>query len=228
VAFSATADPVKFEEAIAWFKKQFPVTEELLVQLGAFAGDRAWTIAGVAQLEVVFFVWQQIAKAIENGTPLEEFKKTVAADLAKAWGKADSARVETIFLTNVQKAYNRGRFQQLKEPEMRQLRPFWMYDAILDGRTSQICKARNKTVLPEDDPWWQTNYPPLHFRCRAGVRGLSKREARRIGISAAPPEKAVAPTSGFGGAPGEEEWKPDPKRYPPEIWNEFEKKQAKR
>lgn len=227
MVFAATADPDRFDEAVEYFAGLFPVTEEIREALSEYAGERAWTIAGVAQLDIVLTVHESLLRAIELGTPLDEWKKEIADTLTEAWGKADSARLETIFRTNVQTAYNRGRWVQMTEPAMLQLRPFWMYDAILDSRTSEICRPRDRTVLPADDEWWQSNYPPLHHRCRSSVRTLRRKEAERIGVSK--PPKGESPGDGFGKAPSvDQRWQPKASDYPPELWAEFERKQAQR
>jgi len=69
----------------------------------------------------------------------------------------------TIFRTNVQTAFSHGRVRQMRDPAVTALRPFWLYDAITDGRQTDICDARDGVLLPADDPWWLNNTPPLHF-----------------------------------------------------------------
>jgi hypothetical protein len=40
-------------------------------------------------------------------------------------------------------------------------------------------KEQVGTVLPVDDPFWDTHYPPIGFNCRCGVRSLSESELER-------------------------------------------------
>lgn len=226
MSWAVTADPDRFDEAVDWFDDRFPLTEALKERLGEFAGPRAWTVAGVAQLDIILDVFVSLQRAIEAGTTLADWKREVRDKLERSWGRKDSARLETIFRTNVQTAYNRGRWLQMKDPAVAEARPFWMYDAILDGRTTTICSARNKTVLPQDDSWWDSNVPPLHHRCRSSLRALTREQAKRRGISPSPPD-AEEPDEGFGTAPEEDEWRPDPSKYPPELWAIFEQKQQR-
>jgi SPP1 gp7 family putative phage head morphogenesis protein len=226
MAFAAVADPERFEEAIAWFRSQFPVTGELLNELGSFAGPRAWTVAGVTELDVLTDVHKAIDKAIEQGTSFEDFRRDVKAKLFAQWGKKDSARLETVFRTNVQQSYNRGRWVQMTDPDVVALRPFWMYDAVLDSRSSKICPPRDGITRPHDDPYWKANYPPLHHRCRGSVRTLTERQAKK---QKKKPVPEVEPSKGFGASPDEAaEWRPDKAKYPADLWNRFEKKHAKR
>lgn len=51
--------------------------------------------------------------------------------------------------------------------------PLLEFDAVVDGRTTELCLSLNGTVLPIDDPFWNIYYPPNHFNCRSGVRQLS-------------------------------------------------------
>jgi len=37
------------------------------------------------------------------------------------------------------------------------------------------------TLLPADDPWWRTHYPPNGWGCKCRVRQVSRREAERLG-----------------------------------------------
>lgn len=203
MAWPITALPRRFAEAVEWFGKRFPATREALEALGEYAGKRAWTIAGVGQLDVLLDVIKRVERAIETGLSLDAFKKDIRETLTKAWGRDDPHRIETIFRTNVQKAYNAGRYRQLTTPRLKKTRPLWEYDAIFDRRTSDICRPRDKTILRADHPWWQANYPPLHHQCRSTVRALTEREARRRGYPGhdQPPVGAEDPTPGFGSTP---------------------------
>lgn len=221
MTWPATADVERFDEAVDWFRSRFPVTEELLDELGDYAGPRAWTVAGVAQLDVVFMVYAALLDAIATGTPLDEFRRRVREQLRDAWGQDDPHRIETIFRTNVQTAYNRGRWQQLQDDTIRRLRPYLMFDAVLDSRTSDICKPLDGTVLPNDDAFWLTHLPPLHHRCRSSLRSLRRAEAERRGISEAAPDVPAA--DGFGAV--EAVFEPRLERYPDELRDEYSRKQ---
>jgi SPP1 gp7 family putative phage head morphogenesis protein len=199
-----SADPTRPEEAIAWFQARVPLPKEEWVRLQEAARRRAFTVAGVASLDLLAEVWESLVRALEEGTPYEEWKKGVREKLESAWGRRDGQRVETIFRTNVQMAYQSGRWAQLQDPEVRATHPYLMYDAVLDSRTTEICRARNGTVLPADHPWWSRNWPPLHFNCRSGVRPLTEAEARRRGVAQETP--SVSPQPGFGMAPDFSEW----------------------
>ncbi|MGZ3753594.1 MAG: minor capsid protein [Mucilaginibacter sp.] len=50
--------------------------------------------------------------------------------------------------------------------------PLLQFDAVIDERTSAICRPLDKVTLPVDDPFWRVYYPPNHFNCRSTVRQL--------------------------------------------------------
>jgi SPP1 gp7 family putative phage head morphogenesis protein len=64
--------------------------------------------------------------------------------------------------------------------------PLLQYDAVIDGRTSDICIDFNEIIRPVDDGFWDQFYPPNHFGCRSTVRQLSEGEPTNINNLAVP------------------------------------------
>jgi SPP1 gp7 family putative phage head morphogenesis protein len=225
MAWRVTADPDRFDEAMAWFESRFPITEAMREELAEYAGSRAWTVAGVSQLDIILEIYESIRDALEVGTPLDEWRTTLRQRIGERWGKQSSARLETIFRTNVQTSYNSGRYVQMKDPDIVSVRPYWMYDAVMDSRTTEICEELNRTVLHVDDAFWDDHTPPLHYNCRSSLRSLTKTVAEKRGISESAPD--IDADGGFGKAPTAEDWRPNPKDYPADLWRIYEQKQAK-
>jgi hypothetical protein len=97
--------PLKPVEAIAWHETRVPMTKQALSLLKASAQKRAFTVAGVANADLIAGVQEALAGALVNGTTLEDFKAAVGAKLEAEWMgtvKNPAARLETIFRTNVQ------------------------------------------------------------------------------------------------------------------------------
>jgi hypothetical protein len=224
-----TAEVREFAEAYEAFASGYAVTPEQLLELGQYAYDRAFTYAGAAQLEVIKRVRASLLDAVYKGTPLHEWQRSIRTELERDWGayrplEGIGNRIETIARNASQKAYNAGRYQQLRDPTIVRLRPFWMFDSILDSRTSEICIARGSppVILPQGDPWWGTNWPPLHHRCRSAVRALRKREVDRKGGVREPPTGAPSPTGDWGATPDTERpWHPKPEDVPPALSRAF-------
>ncbi len=218
--WEATANVQRFDEAVAWFRGRFPLTQELADALNEYAGDRAWTVSGVAQLDIVLDTYEQLLKAIEDGTPFEDFKKAVEENLTAAWGKPDAPRIATVFRTNVQSALNAGRWVQLQDPEVKALRPNVRFDAIDDHRITQVCKECNGTVVDIDSAWAKSHVPPLHFNCRSQLVSV------RASVAKTQKPPAIAPPDGFGQEPTAPAWEPKASDYPDKLFAEYKQKRA--
>src|SRR5690606_11875891 len=142
----------------------------------------------------------------------------------------EARRVARIFRTNIQKSYNHGRWQQLEEPELKRLRPYRLFDAIGDSRTTPICRECDGTLLPADHPFWDSHCPPLHHQCRSTVRSLRASAARRKGITTDPPR--AQSQQGFGARPQPlpslDDVEPDLAEYPQTLARLYEQKQNSR
>lgn len=64
--------------------------------------------------------------------------------------------------------------------------PMLEFDAVMDGRTTELCASLNKVIRPVDDAFWKQYYPPNHFGCRSTVR-------QRSGIRSTPLDKIDYP-----------------------------------
>lgn len=225
-AWEVSPDPVEFEDAVQWFRARVPVSDAEWRALGEAARRRAFSIAQVNDAEIARDVFAAIDKAIEKGTSFEEFQEAVAGKLQKAWneGVANPGwRIRNLFRTNVQSAYAAGRYRQQRDPDVMRVRPYWLYDAVLDSSTSVICRSLHGTLLPADHPFWNTHYPPNHFGgCRSGVRTLSRSQAQRLGGVTTVPMQT--PDAAFAHAPDLDDWQPDLSRYPAELQEPLRRK----
>jgi uncharacterized protein with gpF-like domain len=211
------ADPVKFEEAIRAFRARVPMTDDEFDQLVENEREFAFTVAGVAQAELVADVYEAVQRAIEDGTDLETFQADIGPALEESWGGEEPGRLENIFRTNVMGAYNAGRYSAATAPAVKRERPYWRMETVDDSRQTEICQACRNVCLPADHPWWRTHYPPLHYQCRDHVTTLTQEQAEEFGITDSPPD--VQPMPGFGAAPssGGTDWVPDTSDLPEPI-----------
>lgn len=226
-AIDAPVDVLSYDEALAWFQGRLPLTRDQWDALDAEAKRHAFVVSNVAEADIVADVWASLDRALTGGETLEEWKASAGPVLEAAWGGAvenPAWRLETIFRTNGLGAYNAGRLQQMQDPDVLADRPYWMFDAIEDQRTTDVCTACDGVVLAADHPWWNTHYPTLHFNCRSQIINLSHAEAAGLGIRVSPP--AATPMRGFGHKPAlaggggfshAGAWRPDPADYPTPI-----------
>lgn len=172
----------EFEEALRYFKRRQVLRQADALAIGLRASQRAFWVGGGLQLSQVKHVFRALGVAIKKGLPFEEWRERVRKDIR------DDAHAETVFRNALQQAYNAGRLRQLSDPKVLKSRPYWLFDAVLDSRTTPTCTTRNGVTLRWDNPWWKRNWPPLHHRCRSAVRSLRKSEAVRRGITRRPPK----------------------------------------
>lgn len=227
MTWSVSANPERFDEAMAWFESRVPIKAEDLATLSVAAQEQAFVLAGVNQLHVVTNVLDLMTTAVANGEPIDTFRKRAKASLEGNWTKATSARLDAIFITSTQTAYNDGRFRQMTDPDVMRLRPFWMFDAVLDSRTTEICTALNGLTLPANDPRWAGRSPPMHIRCRSGLRTQRRSTVERRGGPTKNediPHPAVP--EGFGKLPTAAPFKPKAGDFPADAWAIYQTKQT--
>lgn len=181
-----------FAEALAYARARRVVLPEVYYgQLQGVARSRAFSIAGVAQLEILTAVHASLAAAIESGESFEKWKKRVAAGDAPL--ELAPHRLDNVFRTNIQAAYGRGRGEQQRAN--RRARPYLMYDAINDSRTRPAHAAMDGFIAPWGDAVWKVWRPPAGFRCRCTVIALTEAQARDRGYPM--PPRAARPDAGW-------------------------------
>lgn len=225
----APANPDKFEEASTWFRARTPVTRDEWELMSLQARRQAFTIAGTQQLKVVQTVFDSIGKAIDKGTPIEQWRKEVMKQLGGEFTSRNAHTLTTAFINANQTAYNTGRYYQLNDPSVTTSQPYQVYDAVMDSRTSPTCSACNGVLRRHDDPWWLTHWPPMHHRCRSTVRALTATQAKRKGgITKTLPRPAIGDEWGL--APplrAGQVWEPERSKYDPTAFREYQRKQAR-
>jgi SPP1 gp7 family putative phage head morphogenesis protein len=174
---------MNYLEAIAYAKsRKVVLPAEYYGEYSAVQRNAATTIAGMASLDQIKAVIDLMQAALAGGKTFAQFKAEVdKLNLGLPRGKLDN-----IFRTNIQVAYAQGRYKQ--QDRSSDSRPYLLYSAVNDSRTRPSHLARNGTILRRDHPWWLTNTPPCGYRCRCTVISLTEAQARKRGISAAPPE----------------------------------------
>lgn len=186
------------------------------------AGDLAFYISRVMEMDVLTAVKQELQRAIDLGISQSGFRAFMRGRLAQlGWLGARTVtgpdgepatvdistphRMDVIFRTNAQAAYNAGRYQnQLAQGDAS---PFWQYLAVNDSRTRRGHRAMSGNVFRFDDPIWATIYPPCGFNCRCRVRTMTEAAFKASGKPLLDGETFRLPTgfpdAGFGYNPGD-------------------------
>jgi SPP1 gp7 family putative phage head morphogenesis protein len=179
----ATEQPwrsLRFEEAARFFASKVPLTKEQFDALVGGARARAFTVSGLASKALVQDVLEAINAAISDGTTIDQFRKDIRGIIqAKGWTGEKDWRVQTIFRTNIQGAFQAGKWAQAQASEGLQV---VVYDAVADGRTRPSHLALDGRAFLKSDPIWDTWWPPNGFNCRCTVRLMSMAEAKARGV----------------------------------------------
>jgi len=222
-----------FLEAIRFFRgKGLVLSPDSFRDVWAAQHVQAFTVARVTSMDVLEDIRGAVRRAVEKGVSLGDFKRGLAPLLEskgwyvprgeKAWVELPDGtlrkrlhpwRLETIYRTNLQSAYQAGRYAQMIEAAKD--RPYWQYDAVLDSRTRPTHAMLDGKVYDFRHPFWDTWYPPNGHNCRCSVRTLSARQMRERGLVEQTVGMDLRPDAGFDYNPGIEKWKPDLTKYSP-------------
>ena len=185
-------------EAVRYFRSKGIAVTENWQDLWGEAHARAFTVAGVARLDLLQDIRGALDTAIKEGKTEKWVVDTLAPMLQKKgwWGKKEvidpdtgevryvrqgsPARLKLIYRQNVQGAYMAGRYKQMKENADNE--PFWQYVAVLDQKTRPAHAALNGIIFRHDDPFWDAMYPPNGWNCRCRVRAYSESRLKRRGL----------------------------------------------
>ncbi|PKN96014.1 MAG: hypothetical protein CVU43_22895 [Chloroflexi bacterium HGW-Chloroflexi-5] len=222
------------DEAIKYFEKKGYNVSFDWHEMKREAHTRAFTVAGVTQLDVLVDIRKAVEDAQKTGKSLESFKKELQPLLEKKgwWGKKNIERpdgsqkevdlsapwrLKTIYRTNMRTAAMAGHYKGMKDAA--DVMPYWRYVAVMDGRTRDEHRMLHGKVLRHDDPFWDKYYPPNGWGCRCTVTAMTASQLKRKGIEVGNGENMAALVGhtvpdGWDYNPGKDAWLPETKNYP--------------
>lgn len=194
---AAPASPDDDREAARILRRKAPLLPADFARLDAEAKKRAFTVTDEVSLDVVRSMRDALARAKESGVPYRDFVKAMPDELKARWS-VDSPQLKTVFANNVYQAANQAIVARLNRQRGRL--SFWTLDVTNDEVTSSYCSyfVTYPVVLPAGHPWWAKNAPMRHHRCRTLLKGLTRAEAKKLGITTKPP--VWPPQQGWGGS----------------------------
>ena len=77
--------------------------------------------------------------------------------------------------------YQSERYQQMTQPSILAVRPYWRYIAIVDASTQPEHAALHGKIFRYDHAFWKTWYPPNSATCRCTVTTVSEKAMAREG-----------------------------------------------
>lgn len=242
-------------EAVAYFESRGYAIGLHWYDVYAEAQAKAFTIAGVMKLDILKDMRDGLQKALQEGNTQTDFDRQMLPILErKGWlGKGlviDEStgelqgkrlmprRLDTIFRTNMQSAYNAGRYRE--QIANAASRPYLERVAVMDSHTRPVHAGLNGFIAPIDSPVWGFLYPPDAYGCRCRVRARSAAEVEKQGLTVYHPEvieieqefgipgetrkvpaminpitgAVYAADPGFGINPGKVAWQPELDKYP--------------
>lgn len=169
------------KEAVRFWADKVKLSPSQFSKLSDEAKLLAFAVSGIAKGDELETVFNTIQSALSEGISYGEFKKG-CKDIfeRRGWTGQRAWRVDNIFRTNVQTAFNVGRFKQMKA--VANIRPYWKYSAVNDRRTRPTHAALNGKIFRHDHPFWDTWYPCNGFMCRCSVVSLSERQVKKRGL----------------------------------------------
>ena len=172
-----------FDEAIEFFRGKLNLPTRTWKDIWKAMHARAFVVAGAMKEDLIQDLRDAVEKGIADGTTLAEFRKDFDSIIQKhGWlykgGKA--WRTAVIFNTNLSTAYAVGNYQQMMDPVVLKARPYLRYVRSSSANPRMEHQAWANTILPADDPWWDTHYPPNGWGCKCGVVNCSAREMEII------------------------------------------------
>lgn len=162
----------------------------------------AFSVAKAMQVDVLEAIQGALQEAIDEGIPYEQFARELKPRLRRLgwWGVKEQVdpisgevrkvrlgsprRLKTIYRANIRSARAAGQWDRIQRTK--DALPYLVYLLGPSEHHRPHHEAKEGLVLPVDDPFWQSWYPPNGWGCKCHVRQITRREAERRGISDRP------------------------------------------
>ena len=167
--------------------------------LDVWAEEHAYkfTVAKAVELDVLNAFRSTISTAISEGQGFESWKPQIEKELTRLgwWGPrmvsdptgaqpdrmvnfASDRRLKTTFWANMNSARAAGQWERAQRSK--RVLPYVLYvrTTSSDPRVEHLQWVG--LILPIDDPFWTTHWPPNGWQCKCQVRMISARERDRL------------------------------------------------
>ena len=193
--------PLTFAEALRFAESRWvELPSEYYGRLQGKTRDMAFSVAGVASRDQLQGVLDSLKAVQTQGLTFAQWKEKVKG--GEIGLDLPEHRLDNIFRTNMQVAYNHGHWQQ--QQRFKSTRPYLMYDAVNDSRTRPSHLELDNVIRPIDDAFWASHYPPNGYRCRCSAISMTEAQARaRGGVTEEPTEGWPKTDKGWDYNPGE-------------------------
>jgi hypothetical protein len=193
-------------EAIGYLRDKVRVPTERWTDIWQGMHARAFVVAGAQSDRLLADFHDAVTHAIADGTTLEQFRQDfdrIVEDHGWSYRGGRNWRSRVIFETNLRMAYAAGRWAQIQR--VKKLRPYLRYVHVEEQPHPRWQHHLwHNTVLPVDDPWWDTHFAPNGWGCKCTVQSLSERDLARYGLRVSerpPPSPLVQRTINTNSGP---------------------------
>lgn len=194
---------LSFKKQESFFKGKLNIPTRKWDDLIKDQHAKGFMVAGAYKADVLSDFRDAVDKAITKGTTLEEFRKdfdNIVKTHGWSYNGSRNWRSEIIYSTNIRSSYAAGRWAQLTDPEQLQVMPYLVYKHGDSRNPRPQHLAWDGTILPADDPWWDTHYVPNGWGCKCKIYGATRSEYEKA-KSAGKGEPPASPIDPKTGAP---------------------------
>ncbi|HTJ78526.1 MAG TPA: phage minor head protein [Rariglobus sp.] len=177
---------VPHDEAVAFLKDKPVVSRTVFDQMVPEIKARTFAVAGIESVKVLQSLRDRIAD-LPAGADWDDIKGDLVDQLSPYFESSDAEgadvspaerRAETLLRTHGYQAYSAAQYNVLDR--QRDVFPFWRYQTAQDDRVRDAHAALDGVVLPSNDPFWQSHFPPWDFNCRCTIVPLSPEDVEDI------------------------------------------------
>jgi SPP1 gp7 family putative phage head morphogenesis protein len=155
---------------------------------------RQFTVSRMARLDILAAMQEGITGSVNGELSRRDWMRDTTKLLKRDgwWGertvldpvtgeavttKFDSARLKLIFDMNTRMAYSAGLWERIERNKASH--PYVRYITRGDERVRASHRPWHNLVLPVDDPFWRSHWPPNGWRCRCSAMSMTAREYQR-------------------------------------------------
>lgn len=177
-----TLKATPFTEAINHFERKLRIPTRSYYDMAGDVHAKGFMIAGATNDAMLADFQAALLKALQDGTTLATFRKDfdniVAAHGWQYKGKR-GWRSAVIFNTNMRTSYMAGKWEQAQA--VKGLLPYLRYVQVQRPTKREGHAQWHGKIIPIDDPWWNTHYPPNGWGCLCSAHSVSEGQLQQNG-----------------------------------------------
>lgn len=233
------------EQIVQWYKSKGYTFSWNWKDVWQDTHSRSFTVAKVMKLDILQELKDEVDKIFTKGITYDQFKRDLESILKRLgwWGKVaakdvpgyDSAsgidpnkivqlgspsRLKTIYTTNANVGYSKGRYDSMIENTVE--RPYWLYNQIERKHKRKSHANYAGKIFNWNDPIWDKIFPPNGFNCGCYVTPLTKAEVEARGLKILSGENvSVKVSEGWDYNPAKTAFRPDLSKYDNDLVNAY-------